>query len=221
WGSRRATSSAPTMRSLAWPRSRSSAKTSWPPAISISSDTQRMPAISGSIHSSKYTRGRSGQPAEYSRICLTSSRMSSTSARAASGRRAVPGTPTTRSPAPSMNAISAVSAVRQTMRWGNSTPVLPYTGGSASVRRLQDFGERAVQQPVGERLRQGPWALDLDPPGPHTGGEARVAGVDAGQGAHVRGAHQAHLEAGIAHADVASRLLQHQPGRADLHAARG
>ena len=34
-------------------RSEPSAKTSRPPAISISSETQRMPAISGSIHSSK------------------------------------------------------------------------------------------------------------------------------------------------------------------------
>src|SRR3989442_765711 len=47
--------------------------------------------------------------------------------RAASGRRAVPGTPTTRPPAPSTCAISAVSAVRHTMRWGKSTAVLPYT----------------------------------------------------------------------------------------------
>src|SRR5207247_7538921 len=46
--------------------------------------------------------------------------------RAASGRRAVPGTPTTRSPAPRRNAISAVSAVRQTIRWGSSIAVLPY-----------------------------------------------------------------------------------------------
>ena len=47
--------------------------------------------------------------------------------RAASGRRAVPGTPTTRSPAPTRNAISAVSAVRQTTRRGKSIAVLPYT----------------------------------------------------------------------------------------------
>src|SRR5216110_874086 len=47
-------------------------------------------------------------------------------ARAASGRRAVPGTPTTRSPAPRRQAISAVSAVRQTIRWGSSIAVLPY-----------------------------------------------------------------------------------------------
>src|SRR2546425_7664102 len=47
--------------------------------------------------------------------------------RATSGRRAVPGTPTTRSPAPTRWAISAVSAVRQTMRRGKSIEVLPYT----------------------------------------------------------------------------------------------
>src|SRR5215470_3501545 len=58
--------------------------------------------------------------------------------RAASGRRAVPGTPTTRSPAPTMNAISVVSAVRQTMRWGNSTGLLPYIARSApDARRHQ------------------------------------------------------------------------------------
>src|SRR5262245_37657594 len=47
--------------------------------------------------------------------------------RTASGRWAVPGTPTTRSPAPTRYAISAVSEVRQTMRCGKSTAVLPYT----------------------------------------------------------------------------------------------
>ena len=176
----------------------------------MSSDTQRIPAMSGSGHSSKYTRGRAGQSDEYSRICFTSSRMSWTSARAAgshpsappmrriapstssserwlvqstatpapirsrttsfcrsenastrsgsrarilstrkvvkpptrafsrtaSGRRAVPGTPTTRSPAPTREAISAVSAVRQTIRWGKSTPVLPYTSYPSYVSRF-------------------------------------------------------------------------------------
>ncbi len=53
WGLRRTTSAGETTRSRALRPSRNSAKTSWPPAISISSDTQRMPATSGSIHSSK------------------------------------------------------------------------------------------------------------------------------------------------------------------------
>src|SRR5262247_915667 len=62
--------------------------------------------------------------------------------RAASGRRAVPGTPTTRSPAPTMNAISVVSVVRQTMRCGNSTGLLPYIAGSAPhARRHQRHGD--------------------------------------------------------------------------------
>src|SRR5262249_19835227 len=58
--------------------------------------------------------------------------------RAASGRRAVPGTPTTRSPAPTMNAISVVSAVRQTMRWGNWTGLLPYIVRSAPDARRDE-----------------------------------------------------------------------------------
>src|SRR5207249_10857332 len=65
--------------------------------------------------------------------------------RAAAGRRAVPGTPTTRSPAPTMNAISVVSAVRQTMRRGNSTGLLPYI--DLSVRGNDD-----VQTARAERL---------------------------------------------------------------------
>ena len=52
-GSRRATSSALTARSRAARRSRSSGKMSRPPAISTTSDTQRIPAMSGSGHSSK------------------------------------------------------------------------------------------------------------------------------------------------------------------------
>src|SRR5262245_45916244 len=63
--------------------------------------------------------------------------------RAASGRRATPGTPTTRSPAPTMNAISVVSAVRQTMRRGNSTGLLPYIARSAPDARRH---ERHVDQ---------------------------------------------------------------------------
>jgi hypothetical protein len=47
-----------TMRSLAAARARRWQQTSSPPAISISSETQPMPAISGSSHSSKKTRGR-------------------------------------------------------------------------------------------------------------------------------------------------------------------
>src|SRR5438477_13109955 len=46
--------------------------------------------------------------------------------RAPSDRLTVPGTPTTRSPAPSRCATSAVSDVRQTTRRGNSIAVLPY-----------------------------------------------------------------------------------------------
>src|SRR6267142_2109041 len=140
--------------------------------------------------------------------------------RTASGRRAVPGTPTTRSPAPSVKAISAVSAVRQTMRCGKSTPVLPYTARSADARRLQHVGERAVEQPAGQRLDERPRALELDPAAPHPGGKALVAGMDAGEGADVRMHDHVDLEAGIPHADVDARLLEHQPGRAHLHAAR-
>ncbi len=58
--------------------------------------------------------------------------------RASGGQRAVPGTPTTRSPAPTRYAISTVSAVRQTTRLGNSVEPVPYIrprfyarGGSA------------------------------------------------------------------------------------------
>ena len=47
------TSSALTIRSGALLRAASCGKTSMPPAISISSDTQPMPEIIGSSHSSK------------------------------------------------------------------------------------------------------------------------------------------------------------------------
>src|SRR5258708_12762680 len=52
-GSRRATSSGSTMRSLAKPALASSGKRGAPPAISTSSSTQPMPEIIGSSHSSK------------------------------------------------------------------------------------------------------------------------------------------------------------------------
>ncbi len=47
------TSAAVTIRSLALLRAASCGNTSTPPAISISSDTQPMPEIIGSSHSSK------------------------------------------------------------------------------------------------------------------------------------------------------------------------
>lgn len=46
--------------------------------------------------------------------------------RASGGRWAVPGTPTTRSPAPRAWQISTCSAVRQTTRRGNEASDLPY-----------------------------------------------------------------------------------------------
>src|SRR6266852_2274380 len=55
---------------------------------------------------------------------------------AASGRRAVPGTPTTRAPAPSRKAISVVSAVRQTIRRGNSARLAPYISNPSALPRV-------------------------------------------------------------------------------------
>jgi hypothetical protein len=53
WGSRLATSPGSTTLSVAEALSLSSEKISRPPAISMTSDTQRIPEISGSCHSSK------------------------------------------------------------------------------------------------------------------------------------------------------------------------
>src|SRR5262247_3049390 len=71
-GSRRITSAGSTTRSVADGLSRSSEKMSRPPASSMISETQRTPAMSGSCHSSKYTRGRSGHTLENSRTCRIS-----------------------------------------------------------------------------------------------------------------------------------------------------
>src|SRR5262249_35124313 len=125
--------------------------------------------------------------------------------RAASGRRAVPGTPTTRAPAPRLKAISAVSAVRQTMRWGESTPVWPYIGrGSAGVRGvgLQHVGEVAQHQPAGEGLHQRARSLEPDAARAHALGEAQVAGPHLRHGGDVGVDDQIDLEARVAHADV-------------------
>src|SRR5438477_2285457 len=136
--------------------------------------------------------------------------------RAASGRRAVPGTPITRSPAPRVKAISAVSAVRQTMRWGKSTAVLPYIRRSADAGGLQRLGEVALLQPAGKLLDERAGPLQLDAAGSHAVGEAEVTGVDAGQGPDVRAQHEVHVEAGILHADVRAGALQDEPGGADV-----
>ena len=60
-----------------------------------SPDTQRMPAISGSGHSSKKTRGRSGHTLENSLTWAISSRMSSTMSRARASRPSTPPTMST------------------------------------------------------------------------------------------------------------------------------
>jgi len=61
WGSRRATFGCVHHPAPARSGGRAAPRTRRvPPASSITSDTHRMPAISGSCHSSKYTRGRSG-----------------------------------------------------------------------------------------------------------------------------------------------------------------
>src|SRR5215510_6952364 len=56
-GSREMTADGSTILSLPDFAKRSSGKIGSPPAISMSSSTQRMPLISGSFHSSKRTRG--------------------------------------------------------------------------------------------------------------------------------------------------------------------
>src|SRR2546425_9674194 len=80
------------------------------------------------------------------------------SPRASSGRRAVPGTPTTRSPAPSTCTISAVSAVRHTMRCGKSTAVLPYT--RSGLVHLAP-GDPALEREVLRARHRRPRAHDL------------------------------------------------------------
>ena len=77
------TASGSTMRSLASAAVRRCGKIGVPPAISTSSSTQRMPEISGSSHSSKNTRGRTGNRAAAARIA---SRPASSSSASASAR---------------------------------------------------------------------------------------------------------------------------------------
>ena len=77
---------------------------------------------------SEKARTRSGSRARIRSVRKVVKPPTRARSRAASGRRAVPGTPTTRSPAPTTKAISAVSAVRHTTRWGKSIALLPYTG---------------------------------------------------------------------------------------------
>jgi len=86
-GALRMTSSAVTMRSLADLHDARSAKTSIPPAASISSDTQPMPEIIGSSHSSKYTLGRTRDFAARLRTIPT---VATNSAASRSARSAAP-----------------------------------------------------------------------------------------------------------------------------------
>src|SRR5215831_4578763 len=82
----------------------------------------------------------------------------------AAGRRAVPGTPTTRSPTPSRKAISAVSAVRQTMRRGNSARLVPYIRGPGPpLRGARRLLERDVTEPHARECRQVRGHDQIDP----------------------------------------------------------
>src|SRR5205823_13354972 len=72
--------------------------------------------------------------------------------------RAVPGTPPARSPAPGTCAISAVSAVRHTMRCGKSTAVLPYT--RSGLVHLAP-GDPALEREVLRARHRRPRADDL------------------------------------------------------------
>src|SRR5262245_43539889 len=131
--------------------------------------------------------------------------------RAASGRLAVPGTPTTRSPAPSMNAISAVSAVRQTTRRGKSTPLSPYTSDGESAWRPLHLGESTQQEPAGQGLRP------LSGPLEHYGARAKrlvetqVSEPDHRNRLEVGGHDDVGPEAGILQAEVDLRTLQDEP----------
>ena len=75
-GSRRATSDGSTIRSRARLAPASSGKTGWPPAISTSSSTQRIPEISRLSHSSKNTRVGRGKRAADSRMRIEIGRQS-------------------------------------------------------------------------------------------------------------------------------------------------
>src|SRR5437867_3904534 len=94
--------------------------------------------------------------------------------RASSGRRAVPGTPTTRSPAPSTCTISAVSVVRQTTRCGKSTAVLPYTrSGLVHLAPSDATLEREVLLARHRRLRADDLARAGGAVGEHVDGHRR------------------------------------------------
>ena len=89
-GARAMTSAAVTMRSLADLQAARSAKISLPPAASISSETQPMPEIIGSSHSSKYTFGRRGISAarSFARVTPSAKSCARRSARAAAPTKA-------------------------------------------------------------------------------------------------------------------------------------
>src|SRR5262245_36677202 len=132
--------------------------------------------------------------------------------RAASGRLAVPGTPTTRSPAPSMNAISAVSAVRQTTRRGKSTPLSPYTSDRESAWRPRDFRESAEQEPAGQGLDPFPVPFADDGAASERLVEAQISEPDLRNRLEVREDHDVGPEAGILQAQIDVGALQHEPG---------
>src|SRR6185503_18183177 len=120
--------------------------------------------------------------------------------RAASGRRAVPGTPTTRSPAPTEKAISVVSAVRQTMRCGKSTPVLPYIASAAGPRPL-DVGEMTEQQPARQGLHEGARPFQANAARAHRLAELDLSHPDAGQGGGLGRDEDVHVETRILRTD--------------------
>ena len=107
-GARRATSAGSAMMRSAPSGSRdSSGKQSSPPAMPISSETQRMPQISGSSHSSKYTRGRRASAAPRGAHRFESRLELGTSAARSSSQPIMP---------PSVRIMRRISA---TLRWLN------------------------------------------------------------------------------------------------------
>jgi hypothetical protein len=112
-GSRATTADGSTTRSFALPHSSSSGKIGSPPAMTMSSSTQRMPLMSGSFHSSKKTRGRRGNFRAEASISRRPFCSFSMSARPSSGL------PTRRA---SMAIMSKISAM---LRWLKLRTVAP------------------------------------------------------------------------------------------------
>src|SRR6185369_539190 len=131
----------------------------------------------------------------------------------------VPGTPTTRSPAPSRKAISAVSAVRQTMRRGKSARLDPYIpelsgrrSGGARRPRPRDAGVVAEQKPSGKGTHELARSVEANISRSHRLLQRDVAEPDPRERGEIRRHDEIDPEPGVLQADVHLTAAGDEPG---------